>query len=378
MDAVKYLQKLIGIALTIAFSVGCAASVVTPTLPPPTAPQPTVQQGLFRFIQTVQVTPNGEFRTGNFVRIGYVPATDRLVVAFLTRLAHPIGNCTDTAHAYVEYTLDMQPTNRSGVLNCGEGDGAFFFVNNILYDANMLGPTGWGLQRFDAATFEKLSDIVYSVNAPQEGTGDMMLAFINGRLDVSGGYTETGGPPPLDEGAASHHNFFTPDLDFIEKRILSDVPHRSEGSMIFVDGICYYVTSTSYTGDLIVIQYDDAWNYLSSKVLVEQAHFPTGIAFDGQRFYVAYADTSQRNSASFFPCYPNVHLAAFDREWNLLDDVAVTDFAPPNIKANKPWVILHGNRLYVSYDVTPLEPGTGNELLDQNMAFVSVYELTAP
>jgi len=101
-----------------------------------------------------------------------------------------------------------------------------------------------------------------------------------------------------------------------------------EGSMAFVDGITYYVASTSYTGDMLVMRYDENWNYLGSKVLIEQVHFPTGMAFDEQRFYVAYLNTSQRNDTLFFPCYPNVHLAAFDREWNLLDDVAVTGYVP--------------------------------------------------
>jgi len=95
------------------------------------------------------------------------------------------------------------------------------------------------------------------------------------------------------------------------------------------------------------------------------------VAFDGQNLYVAYLDTRQRKEPGVFPYYPNVHLAAFDRNWNLLDDEAVTDVSfSDSLFAGRPWVLLHGNRLYVSYDVVPLP-----EDLSRIEVFVSVYEI---
>jgi hypothetical protein len=65
------------------------------------------------------------------------------------------------------------------------------------------------------------------------------------------------------------------------------------------------------------------------------------VAFDGRRFYVAYLDVADAESH-------NVRLAAFDSDWNLLDDIAVTDFAPQDLKAPaRPSLTLHNGRIYV-------------------------------
>jgi hypothetical protein len=59
----------------------------------------------------------------------------------------------------------------------------------------------------------------------------------------------------------------------------------------------------------------------------------------------------------------NIHLAAFDQDWNLLEDVAVTDYEfKDSVQTWRPWILLHGSRLYVSYDVVPIEAGTQKEL----------------
>ena len=98
------------------------------------------------------------------------------------------------------------------------------------------------------------------------------------------------------------------------------------------------------------------------------------MSFDGKRFYVAYLDTRLRNNPYFFPVINNVHVAAFDTAWNKVDDVAVTSFDTTDLyMAGRPWVILHNNRLYVSYDIDSLEPVTRKELL-MWQARVSIYE----
>ncbi len=335
--------------------------------------------GLFTFIRTVQVAPDEQFTGGGFARVSYVPATDRVVVVFGAHLAQPTEGCTDNAHAYKEYTVDMQETGQSGVLNCGEGDSGGTMADNVYYDVSMHkpgDPVGWTIVKYDATTWQTLADIFFPVDYPREGDGDPMVEFVDGQLDVSSGYTTFGGPPPPAEGAATHHEFFSPDLQFQDKKLLADTPHIGGSSLIYVDNIYYFITATAYTGDLIVMQYDQDWKYLGMKELITQAHWSTGVAYDGQRFYVAYLDTRQRTEERFFPYYPNVHLAAFDQEWNLVDDVTVTDYAPDEFKmTGRPWVMLHGNRLYVSYDVAPIDPTTGQDQLDQIQALVSVYEL---
>jgi len=43
---------------------------------------------------------------------------------FLGHTRQPTEGCVENAHAYKEYTVDMQATGQSGVLNCGMGTAA--------------------------------------------------------------------------------------------------------------------------------------------------------------------------------------------------------------------------------------------------------------
>jgi len=230
---------------------------------------------------------------------------------------------------------------------------------------------GWRIIKYDAITWMELFDITFQLDLPRESSGDMMMTFVNGRLDISSQYTTYGGPPAPEVGASTHHQFFSPNLEFLDKKILSDIPHICGSSMIYVDSIYYFITATAFTGDVIVMKYDKDWKYLGMKELRKQAHWSEGLAFDGRHFYVAYLDTRQRTEPGFFPFYPNVHLAAFDREWNLVEDVAVTNYTPSDsMFTGRPWILLLGNLLYVSYDVVPLP-----EDLDKVEGCVSIFEL---
>jgi hypothetical protein len=337
--------------------------------------QPDHPTGLFKYVQRTEVTPDSSFLVGGFVRVGYVAATDHLVAVFGTKFVHPAGDKLG-GHGYKEYTLDMRATGKSGILNNEVGDSGGLLVDSAYYyDVSMHqegASNGWRIIKYDAANWSTLADIFFPLDYPREGDGDMMVAFVNGQLDVGATYTTFGGPPAPDTGASTHHQFFTPNLNFVGKRILADIPHIGGSSLLFIDSVYYFVTATAFTGDLILMRYDKEWNYLGMKPLRQKAHWSTGMAFDGKRFHVAYLNTSQNTTPGFFPFYPNVHLAAFDRDWNLVDDVAVTSFTPSDsLFAGRPWVLLHGNRLYVSYDVVPLP-----EDLDKIEGLVSVYELS--
>ena len=333
---------------------------------------------LFQFVRTVQVVPDANFLNGGFVRINYVASTDRFVVNFGPRFAQPTAGCMGMGHAYKEYTLDMEETGVFGVLNCEGGDSGGVMADDVYYDVSMHAEgesEGWRIIKYDAVTWQPLADIFFPLDAPREGNGDMMVALVNGQLDISSGYTTYGGPPPPDDGAGTHHQFFSTDLTFQSKLILDDLPHIGGSALIEVDGIIYFITATAYTGDLIVMEYDENWQYLGMKELIKQAHWSTGVAFDSPYFYVAYLDTSLKTEPGFFPYTPNVHLAAFDRDWNLVDDVAITNYGFLEAITGRPWVLLHGNRLYVSYDTVLLDPVTHEENLDKIQGLVSIYEL---
>jgi hypothetical protein len=409
----SHLTRFILTASVLALLAGCAAPTAaptaTPTLPPPFPPPPQqrpplqppkqpntplppptpaasasgTQANLFRLIQSVPVTPDEEFLAGGFIRLGYVPAQNQIVAAFGSpKLAKPIGNCAQGGKGYKVYTPDMQPTGEAGVLQCeGGGDTANLFVDNFIYDvvmANLDGTEGWIIKKFDAVTMKLLKRIPYKMEVPHESSGDMSIEFINGVLDVSGSWTETGKPfPPGEIGGATTHNFFDLDLNFLGKRTLSDTGHIVGSSTIYVDGIYYFVSSNAYAGDVILMKYDKDWKFLGMQTLVKEGHWPEGIAYDGRRFYLAYLDTSLRNGGAFFPYYPNVHLAAFDRDWNRISDIAVTNYTEADkIMVGRPWILMRDNRLYVAYDACPRD-SKGNDDLEKIEVYVGVYDVTA-
>jgi len=341
-------------------------------------------QPLFNLIRTVQVTPDATFNRAGFARINYVPATDQFVVTFGTIAEKQSDNCQGAGYAYKGYTLDMQETGKSGYFlfypeACNAGDSGSVMVDNTYYGAFVSQfpglPYGWHLVKFDAVTWMPIAATDVLLEAPHEADMDPTVAYVNGQLDISDQYN----PDDIwQEGSGSHHNFYSTDLQPLGKEILADTALISGGSMIYADDTYYIITANNFEGDLVVASYDRDWKYLGVKELQKQAHWSQGVAFDGQRFYVSYLDTSQRDTGPFVGhFYPNVHLAAFDRDWNLVEDVAVTNFVHADHKfPGRPWVILHDNRLYVSYDMNELDPDTHQDLLETQQAFVSIYELT--
>jgi hypothetical protein len=400
-------RSLAYVILALVLYTGCGAPATSPdaphTVPPPspsstilapspypalipswTPAQPVNSPRLFKFIQSVQVTPDANFLTGAFSRINYVPATDRFIVTFGGEPVRPSGSCTGKVFAYKEYTTGMQETGKSGIFSCDVADAGSVMVDNTYYFAAMSRNSeqvGWHLLKIDVASWKTRVDSFIPLDYPKEGDADPMVAYVNGQLDISSAYNASGKPPDPSTPAGSygtHHQLFSADLQFLGKKILTDPPHINGSSMVFVDGVYYLVTANLFDGDVLVAKYDKEWNYLGEKILIKQAHWSTGLVYDNERFYLAYTDTWQRTDPGFFPVHLNIRLAAFDRDWNLLEDVAVTDFAPSDHRQpGRPWVVLQNNRLYVSYDVDTIDPVTQQEQLKWQ-AYVSVYELTPP
>jgi hypothetical protein len=341
------------------------------------------QSGLFKFIKTIQVTPDNDFQTGSFARINYVPATDRFVVTFGTKKGIIPGTSKGAGYAYKEYTKDFVETGNTGIFTWNPdadeaNDSGSDMIGNTYYFVHVPFDTtdfyGWKITKYNAVSWDLQSVIYVPLTNPFEKNNDPMVAYVNGLLDISSQYDASGTPPPLEEGAATHHHFFTTDLQPSGVRTLSDTPHICGSSMVYVNGIYYFITADAFLGDLVVMKYDTNWNYLGSKMLIPEAHWSQGIIYHDQRFYVSYLNTSQRTSPTGLPVYLNVHLAAFNMEWELLDDVAVTNYKPQdNRQPGRPWVIFQDNKLYVSYDCDTIDTMTGE--LGRWQAYVCIYEL---
>jgi hypothetical protein len=408
MNSPQLLHRSIGMILAIAVLAGCGAPAAAPTpsptfpppspspfsppnppppppgtfsppnpppgtfLPPPPTPTqpvpPTGQPGLFTLVKSVQVTPSGNYLNGDFLRIAYVPGRDRFVVTFNTRLSQTEGGCTAPqgtipAYAYKEYTADMVETGNAGVISCHAMiDTGGLFVGNDFYLASAErkdNVEGWNVAKFNAVTWASSVDYFYPLTDSQAVGGDPMVAYVNGQVDISSVYGDN----------ATHHNFFTTDLQFVSKRLFSDTPHFGFNSMITQGGVINFLSSQGALGDLIVMRYDPSWTYLGVKTLKEHAATPMGVAFDGNRFYVAYTDASQRTTGCMCE---NVHLAAFDTSWNLVDDIALTSLTlQDQMSAIHPSLAMKDNRLYVAYAQNAAGGG-----VDTLQVYVKVYDVS--
>jgi len=380
MNGQRFSQRSIGVVLALVFLVGCASPTLAPASPStfPTSPptftlpatpgQPMQPAGLFKLIQAVQVTPVGDLPQGAFVKIGYVPGRGRIVVTFNSK-DQRCGN----GYAYREYTEEMQDTGNASLFYCDMfTDTGALFTGDDFYlatQSNLAGVIGWQLTEFSALTWIPSASF-FQPMAVGEDPGDPMLALVNRQLVVSAAFFHDTSTRNPFIGDSTFIDFFTTDLQFISKRVLSDTPHINLNSMITVDDVINLVTGTALIGDLIVMQYDSNWNYLGTKILKKNSGTPEGVAFDGKRFYISYLDEPCTN----FPCYNNVRLAAFDSSWNLLEDIAVTSSTPPagswTGSPARPSLTLWNGRLYVCYDDTNGDPSQIPQ------AYVKVYELT--
>jgi hypothetical protein len=346
--------------------------------------QTTPPTGVFTFVKSVQVTPDNRFLTGSFSRVNYIPAKDKMVVTFGTKASTVRGAHMGAGYAYKEYTLDMVATGDADTITWNPkadeaNDSGSRMVGNNYYFVHVPTDPGlpycWRLTKYDAITWTKTAQKYILLHDPFEANLDPSVACLGAVLDISDQYNPAG---IWQDGSMSHHHFFTLDLDSLGTRILADTPHISGATMIRADGITYLISADSYPGDLVVMKYDSLWNFLGARKIIRQANWSQGVAFDGQRFYVSYLNTSERGLTQFFPVVQNVHLAAFDVDWNLLEDVALTNFTPTDyMQAGRPWVVLHGNRLYVSYDVDPVDTESLEETLSWQ-AVVSIYEIGTP
>ena len=329
---------------------------------------------MLRLVRTVQVAPDARFpNPGWFVRVNHVPATNRLVVTFASAPASSEPD-QQSGYAYKEYDMGMNETGSAGYfLRAPASDSGSIMIGNTYYFAWSSSFYGWQITKYDAVTWQVLGEMSVPLDEATEASNDPMVAYVDGHLDVS---SQANPPPGLDEGTSTHHRFFSLDLVAEGQMVLANPPHICGSSMVYVDGVYHLVTGTAFLGDLFVMQYDRDWNLIQEKWLRPHAHWSQGLAFDGQRFYVAYLDTSRR-PPTLFPLVTNLHLAVFDRDWNLLDDVAITDFHIEDLAfAGRPWVIIRNSRAYVSYDVSTVDPVTGHED-GRSRSYVSVCNVRA-
>ena len=361
---------------TVAATTTTTAVLTTTAVPTTTQPE----RPLLTLANTVQVTPDPALNlTGAFCRIHHVTGRNGFIVTFGGAAR---SGLTDQGHGYKAYDLDLVPTGEMGTFYPYGGDAASVVVDDVFYFATGS-PEGWRLLKFDGATFDQLGAVDYPIDLDRQLENDNLLAFVGGLLDASGLHVEEGsaahreGTPqdgPLesrlidhDRGYATHHRLFTTDLEFVGEMVLDDAPQFFGTSLVEVGGTINLVTSSAFLADLVVIRYDGDWNHLDTLPLGLSGTWPQGLIYDevSERLYLAYEAGIQG--------LRNVRIAVFDREWNLLDDFAVTDFSWEDEKvASRPWLSLVDASLHVSYDVTSVV-GPRRDAVLNNECIVQTY-----
>jgi len=342
------------------------------------------QDASLQLVDTITVAPDDVYDYGAFCRINYVETTDSFVVTFgganrdnvdLYELAEDSGNAGGFegagGYAYKIYSTDLEYFGEHDEYIFGGGDAATVMVNDIYYHLTG-GPDGWRLGVYDAATWEELELLEIELD-DDEQANDQMISYVNGYFVLSSILSQVDQTQTDPEvGYATHNHVFDKDLQLVDEFVLDDVLHINGSSLVFVDGVYNFVTSTAYFGDLIVMRYDEDWNFLDSKILAENEQWPQGVSYDAssELFYVSYLDIgSKANRVS------NVMLGVYDRDWNKVKTIAVTDFEREDFtNGGRPWLLLHDGKVYVSYDISTSDLVTRESNLDWN-CIVSVFEM---
>ncbi|MFA6528573.1 MAG: hypothetical protein WCT46_03460 [Candidatus Gracilibacteria bacterium] len=343
--------------------------------------------------KVVSITPDDQYQYGAFCRVNYVSGKDEFLVTFggANRNVQeqyidynsddmPGGAEGGNGYSYKFYSVDdFEYTGETGILNDSGGDAAFVMVDDEYFYS--LGGHGgeieWVINKYDASTLEEVDNVDIDL-AEGEITSDQMLAYANGYLIASslydtnlalGGDRSSGSA--TDDSGATHNHVYDTDLNLIDYFILDDTPHSNGGYVVFQNGVYNYITSTAFFGDLIVMQYDEDWNYLGVKNLGVYGQWAQGALYDEETeyFYVAYNELNKFGEDSYNP--RGISLGIYDKNWNLVETVEVTkEVQEDGTKEGRPSVVLYDGKLYVSYDVSPADT-------DQDwQCEVSIYDVT--
>lgn len=339
------------------------------------------------FEKEVHMTPDETYTYGAFCRVNYLARTDEFFVSFggsnpnvlpsrASKETRTVGGAEGgNGYSYKMYSKDFEETGKDGVVHNGGGDAASVLVGDDYYFLSG-GSLGWALEKIDTRTWE-MTDRVDIATSEGEALNDQMLAYANGQLVASGLYDAakaSGQKKKIDptQGSATHNRVFDTELNQLDYFILDDTPHINASSLLFTNGMYHYITSSAFFGDLIVMHYGEDWEYVGVNILEEGGQWPQGAVYDSvrERFYVAFLDLTSSSTSPEEPV--NVALGVFDQDWSLIEKIMVTDLNAYE-NGGRPWVILEGDRLYVSYDVSTMQTN-GEENKDWQCQ-VKIYEL---
>lgn len=271
------------------------------------------------------------------------------------------------------------------------GDGFFYLVNSLY------------LRKFDLE-FNEVEKVPYYENLPAEekekwpgGIDDMLLYHGNDSVYI--GIASGKAPSHLDlgiedepdwgsgekpddyimeekpEGDIMHSDRtekkpdipggilfqkYNSDLELEDGFLIDDLGNTPASSMLFQDNTFTIVCADRHWDDssIIKVSFDSDWNLIERKVISAipnvNEEFVMGFASSNGVYFIAYhhitGDLSQPMGGEHI-IRNDVILKAFDSDWNLLDEVLVTEDIPDGHEnsGNTPHIALNDNKIYVAY-----------------------------
>lgn len=342
---------------------------------------------------TVEITDDETYPYGTFCRVNYLPVQDTFAVTFggsnsnIQEARAASGQSLfggaegGNGYSYKSYSKAFAPTGENGIVHSGGGDAASVMADGYYYFIAGVGEDNWIVKKIDPKTWEMVDSIVLDLVGGRDILNDMMLAYANGYLIASSVY-DAGGQASGDQrktdpfaGLATHNHILTTDLELVDEFILDDIPHINGSYVVFADGMYHYITSSAYFGNVIVMHYNEQWEYQGYDTLEEWGNWAQGAVFDEGlgRYYVAYLDFDM-NESKKVSSSTNVVLGIYDRNWDLIEKVAVTNLTTHEKLAGRPSVILQDEKLYVSYDLETFAVETREENKDWECE-VKIYDV---
>ncbi len=237
-------------------------------------------------------------------------------------------------------------------------DGQFYYLLNAH-------PEGWRLGKYDA-DFQRVQEVI--VRLPDgHAANDPMLRVWDGRLYLSDIYNPNNADMHSNKDAGADETLYThvwvydTALNPLEDHILDEESNINGGTLIpYGDGFAYVTADNFLRNNLKAFLYDADWNFLGSVLLEENGQWSMGGTVADGKIYIAYHRGEHSRG--------DVMLDIFDLGWNRLEQIPVTAVAQ-TFNAQRPWVLLDGDRLFVAYDMSGGGPGMLNL-----QCMVNVYE----
>jgi len=229
----------------------------------------------------------------------------------------------------------------------GQGGDLAIDTDGQFYYLLTAHPDGWRLTKFDL-NFNQVKETVVSL-PPGHAANDQMLRVWDGRLYLSGLYNpnyasmQPDQQPDPDDVLYTHLWVYDTDLNPLEDHALDDEANINGGTLIpYGDGFAYVAADNFVGNNLTAYIYDAEWRFARSVLLAENAQWSMGGTTDGGQIYIAYHRGDHGHG--------DVVVDIFDMDWNRLEQIEITAVTE-GFNAQRPWVQVYGDTMFVSYDV---------------------------